>query len=133
MTCAEVQQHWSPPPPSPELSLIWARSQYSPGALKVAVVTASRNLLASPPFISAIVSSAIFTSPGPRYFFQRILISPRRSRAAAAPPPCVRGVKPPATTRPPMIAGGGSLAAGRGSARLVRADGSFGAASVLVV
>ena len=31
-TCALVQQHWKPPPPSPEMSFACARRMYSPGA-----------------------------------------------------------------------------------------------------
>ena len=38
LTCALVQQHWNPPPPSPERSLTCARTMYSPGAENVAVV-----------------------------------------------------------------------------------------------
>ena len=37
-TMAEVQQHWKPLPPTPVESRASARSQYSPGALKLAVV-----------------------------------------------------------------------------------------------
>src|SRR5205807_5044311 len=36
-TCTLVQQHWKPPPPSPDASFACRRSTYSPGALKVAV------------------------------------------------------------------------------------------------
>ena len=39
-TSTEVQQHWNPPPPSPDRSVPWARSMYSPGIEKVAVVDA---------------------------------------------------------------------------------------------
>ncbi len=39
-TCALVQQHWKPPPPSPVESLPCTRRMYSPGALNVAVVVA---------------------------------------------------------------------------------------------
>jgi hypothetical protein len=35
---AVVQQHLNPLPPSPETSFAWARTTYSPGASKVAVV-----------------------------------------------------------------------------------------------
>src|SRR5262245_42787275 len=35
-----VQQHWKPPPPSPDESLATTRSQYSPGSENVAVVVA---------------------------------------------------------------------------------------------
>src|SRR5690606_20747426 len=37
-TCALVQQHWKPPPPSPDRSLACTRTMYSPGAENVAVV-----------------------------------------------------------------------------------------------
>src|SRR6266550_2662758 len=35
-----VQQHWNPPPPSPDQSLATTRNTYSPGSLNVAVVVA---------------------------------------------------------------------------------------------
>src|SRR4030095_15242463 len=39
-TCRFVQQHWSPPPPSPLASFNCARRTHSPGSVKVAVVVA---------------------------------------------------------------------------------------------
>src|SRR5579863_10325119 len=38
LTWALVQQHWNPPPPSPDQSLPATRRTYSPGSLKAAVV-----------------------------------------------------------------------------------------------
>src|SRR3954463_3449717 len=60
-TCTLVQQHWNPPPPSPETSLAWARSTYSPGALNDAVVVALPVALSS-----AGRASPKVTAPGPR-------------------------------------------------------------------
>src|SRR5262245_43417116 len=40
LTCAVVQQHWNPLPPSPDESFTCARSTYSPGTVKVAFATA---------------------------------------------------------------------------------------------
>src|SRR5262245_8570467 len=69
-TCALVQQHWKPPPPSPVESLPWTRRIYSPGALNVAVV------VALPP--SSIATFGFwfsnFTAPGPRNIVQVMAI-----------------------------------------------------------
>lgn len=40
ITCALVQQHWNPRPPSPEMSFATTRSMYSPGSLNVTEVAA---------------------------------------------------------------------------------------------
>src|SRR5262245_45819918 len=61
-TCAFVQQHWKPPPPSPVASFPCARRTYSPGSLNVTLVDAL------PPALRSIVGRAasIFTAAGPR-------------------------------------------------------------------
>src|ERR1700730_17412102 len=61
-TCALVQQHWNPAPPSPLESFACSRNRYSPGALKVAVV------VFLPPFsLSTLgLNGSNFTAAGPR-------------------------------------------------------------------
>ncbi len=60
-----VQQHWEPPPPSPEVSFSCARSTYSPGSVNVAVVVAFPSALA----ISGLALPKL-TGPGPRNLLQ---------------------------------------------------------------
>ena len=95
-----------------------------PGALNVAVVLASTNFFASPPFSRLIVSVAILTLPGPRYFFHSTWMSPRRSRRRRAGAAGFAGAT--LTTRPPMNAGSGSFA---GFAPAGRAGAAAGGAA----
>src|SRR6478735_62226 len=56
LTCTSMllQQHRSPPPPSPVSSFACARSTYEPGALNVAVVVASITASTSSPCFNRI-------------------------------------------------------------------------------
>src|SRR6187455_1001787 len=75
---AVVQQHWKPPPPTPDESLPSMRMMYSPGSEKVAVVlTRSFSIVG--------VLSANLISPGPRYFVSVVLTRGRRGGALAPP------------------------------------------------
>src|SRR5450432_552648 len=73
-TCALVQQHWNPWPPSPDQSLATTRSTYSPGSLKVDVV-AALPLKAAAGCQGASATGgrglANLTSPGPRNLLHR--------------------------------------------------------------
>src|SRR5215470_14740566 len=77
LTCALVQQHWKPRPPSPDQSLAVTSRIYSPGSLKVAVVL-NRAVTVVPggagnsAFSSGGLSLPNITSPGPRNFDQVI-------------------------------------------------------------
>src|SRR5262245_51519976 len=87
LTSAFVQQHCSPPPPSPESSLTCARSMYSPGVLNVAVVEASITLLVSPPLNNLMESSANFTAADPRWTFHVTVTSGCGPVPRPNPPP----------------------------------------------
>ena len=75
LTNTVVQQHCSPPPPSPDVSLTCARMTYSPGAAKVAAVVASRKTVAVRVVMSGMCGCANVTSPGPRCFRQFTVMS----------------------------------------------------------
>src|SRR5262249_8956376 len=60
-TWALVQQHWNPPPPSPDSSFDCTLTMYSPAALNVAVV-----LTISPCLVADKRVLANVTVPGPR-------------------------------------------------------------------
>src|SRR6185503_8105736 len=57
-----VQQHWNPPPPSPDESLATTRSQYSPGSENFAVVVERCDSASMAGFAFSNV-----TAPAPRY------------------------------------------------------------------
>src|SRR6266487_1387074 len=114
-TCALVQQHWNPPPPSPVESLPCTRRMYSPGALKVAVV------LALPPSSIAIFGLGFsnFTAPGPRNIVHVNAIggggvnsggapappgAPAAPRPRPAPRPCAPAAASPAAASPAAAA-----------------------------
>src|SRR5215470_3891170 len=61
LTWALVQQHWNPPPPSPDSSFACTLTMYSPAALNVAVV-----LTISPCLVADKRALANVTVPGPR-------------------------------------------------------------------
>src|SRR5919106_3901315 len=56
-----VQQHWNPKPPSPDSSLAWTRSRYSPAAEKVAEAVTM-----APCFGTGTRGWSKVTIPGPR-------------------------------------------------------------------
>src|SRR5665213_2186534 len=62
-TWAFVQQHCSPPPPSPLWSLPWTRSTYSPGVSNLSLVSVLPAFAAS----TGGLAFANVTTPGPRY------------------------------------------------------------------
>src|SRR5262245_47686274 len=77
---AVVQQHWNPPPPTPDESFPSMRMMYSPGSENVAVVlTMSFSIVG--------VLSANLISPGPRYFVSVVLTRERCGRGGACAPP----------------------------------------------
>src|SRR5438128_6111638 len=62
LTWTFVQQHWKPPPPSPDESLACRRRRYSPGVVKVAVVVA----LPPSAALTAGLAGSNVTAAGPR-------------------------------------------------------------------
>src|SRR5437667_1522197 len=101
-TCTLVQQHWKPPPPSPDASFACRRSTYSPGALNVAVAVVLPLLARS----TAGFALSNVTGAGPRNIdqvavtrFARPPAAPR-PRAAVAPAPVPRAVAPPVSAAP---------------------------------
>src|SRR4029078_2965425 len=81
LTWALVQQHWKPPPPSPDSSFACTLNMYSPAALNVAVV-----LTISPCLLAERRVFAKVTVPGPRY-----LCSVTDATVVEGRPPSPRG------------------------------------------
>src|SRR5947207_4884788 len=91
LTWALVQQHWKPPPPSPDMSFACARRMYSPGAVKVAVVV----VLPSAALSISGFGLLKLTSAGPRCRVHVSASSGRGARPRPPPPP------PPVESGPP--------------------------------
>src|SRR5215468_8035131 len=78
-TCALVQQHWKPRPPSPDQSLAVTSRMYSPGSLNVALVLNFAATVLPGGALNSTFSSGGFslekvTVPGPRNMAQVIVI-----------------------------------------------------------
>src|SRR5437667_1301838 len=108
-TCTLVQQHWKPPPPSPDASFDCRRSTYSPGALKVAVA-AVLPLLARSTLGFALSN---VTGAGPRNIDQVAVT--RFARPPAAP-------RPRAAVAPALAPRAGAAAAPSGAASVAGAS-----------
>src|SRR5947199_333187 len=109
LTWTFVQQHWKPPPPSPDESLACRRRTYSPGVVNMTVV------VALPPSAALTVGLAgsNATAAGPRNTLQF------RTTGGGPPAPRPRPA-PPAAGSVPRAAGSASrgAAGGPGSIRL---------------
>src|SRR6185436_8397284 len=99
LTCTFVQQHWKPPPPSPDESLACRRRIYSPAVLKVAIVVAFPPSAA----LTAGLAGSNVTGAGPRNRLQ--------FRVTGGGPP---GPRPRADGSAPGAAGSAPRAAGGG-------------------